>query len=195
MSKKIFIAFFVIFIFLSLEVSTSSAQTVDQDKIVQEIYESMMAEYDPFLIRQAEEKGIYDRDEYPVWRGKNPFFIRGDFNGDGGMDIAFWISQKDTGFRGIAIIHSTLDTMYVFGAGIPGNYGSRNVPEMGGDTWHLLPAGTIVEFTFSNVPEIGYEKGKPFTFERETLEFVALARSSYVLYWANGKYWVIWTGD
>ena len=63
------------------------------------------------------------------------------------------------------------------------------------DTWHLIPAGTVAEFTLTSIPEIGIEEGKPITFDQETLQFVYLARSSYVLYWAKGKYWVIWTAD
>ena len=111
------------------------------------------------------------------------------------MDIAIWITKKDTDLRGVAIIHSTLDTMYVFGAGEPGYYGRRNRPEVDCDTWHLIPAGTVAEFTLTSIPEIGIEEGKPITFDQETLQFVYLARSSYVLYWAKGKYWVIWTAD
>ena len=38
----------------------------------------------------------------------NPYYIRGDFNGDGEMDVAFWVRNAETQQRGVAMVHSTL---------------------------------------------------------------------------------------
>ena len=162
----------------------------------QEILENMLSHLDPHLIRQAEENGLYDRAEYPVLREINPFFLRGDFNGDGGMDIAFWVTEKATGLPGVAILHSTLDTLFVFGAGHrrPCPSQSENVG-IRVDTWHLLEVGHVEDHPYGDIPEIDLTEASPFTFKRETLEFVHLGKSAFVFYWAEGQYWEFWTAD
>ncbi|KPK96279.1 hypothetical protein AMJ80_00950 [bacterium SM23_31] len=160
-----------------------------------EIYEHMLSRIDPLLLRQAEKKGLYDREEFPVLRDINPFFIRGDFNGDGEMDLAFWVKKKDSDLQGVTIIHSTLDTLYLFGAGRPRPPGGGNSVKVSVDAWHLLPPGYVGNHIYGNIPEIGVVEGRPFTFERETLEFLYLGKSAFVFYWAKGQYWEFWTAD
>jgi len=54
----------------------------------------------------------------------NPFFQRGDFDGDGQTDIALLIRQRATGKIGIAIVHRGRGTIHILGAGTPlGNGG------------------------------------------------------------------------
>lgn len=164
--------------------------------LAEELYESLLRTVDPDLIQRAEELGLYDRDALPVLRAMNPFFIRGDFNGDGALDVAFWVQNRGTGERGVAIVHSTLDRMYLFGAGQPHpNAPVGSSTEVSVDAWHLVPRGRTEAHPFGDVPEIGVSEGVPFTFERETLEFVHLGKSAFVFYWANGRYWEFWTAD
>jgi len=165
------------------------------EEMAKKIHELMLRSCDPFLLRQAEEAGLYDRKEFPVWRDMNPFYIRGDFNGDGEMDVAFWVKKKESGLRGVAIIHSTLDTLYLFGAGRPRPAGGSRGDQARGDGWHLLPAGHVENHLYGSIPEIGVVDGSPFSFERETLEFVHFGKSAYVFYWAKGRYWEFWTAD
>ena len=47
----------------------------------------------------------------------NPFFLRGDFNGDGKMDYAVLVSQRATGKQGIAICLAGQPSPIVIGAG------------------------------------------------------------------------------
>ena len=47
----------------------------------------------------------------------NPFFLHGDFNGDGRLDVAVLIMHKTTGQQGIAILHAGAQTAIVVGAG------------------------------------------------------------------------------
>ena len=173
-----------------LNVIPSSAQ-----QSADEYYQYLLSLCDPYLVRCAEEAGLYNRDELPIWREENPFFIRGDFNGDGAIDVAFWVKEKASTLKGIAILHNTLDTLYVFGAGRSRPPGGGDSLQLLTDTWHLIHPGHVVERPFGNIPEIGLEDGQPFKFERETLEFVVLAKSASVIYWANGQYWEFWTAD
>ncbi len=166
-----------------------------QDR-AQQIMEQMLAGWDPYLIHEAEELGLYDREALPVFRGMNPFFLRGDFNGDGGMDVAFWVREPESGLTGVAILHSTLDTLFVYGAGRPGPSPDGEMPNEGRvDTWHVIPAGHVKEHHYGNIPSIGVVEESSFTFERETLEFVFLGKSAFVFYWADGRYWMFWTAD
>jgi hypothetical protein len=167
-----------------------------QENRAQEIFESMLARLDPDLIQAAETRGIYDRNALPVLRTMNPFFIRGDFNGDGEMDVAFWVQNRMTKEPGVAILHGTLDDLYVFGAGRPRpdrQLGSSN--EIRVDAWHLISAGHTEAQPIGDVPEIGVVEGQPFTFRREALEFVNLGKSAFVFYWSDGKYREFWTAE
>jgi hypothetical protein len=164
-------------------------------RTAEEIRELMLQYYNPDLVRQAQQKGLYDPAQLPISRDMNPYFIRGDFNGDGEMDVAFWVTNRASGLRGVAIIHSTLDTLYVFGAGRPRPPGGTKSDQVWVDAWHLLPIGYVEDHPLGNIPEIGVVYGQPFTFERETLEFIYLGKSAFVFYWAKGQYWEFWTAD
>ncbi len=161
----------------------------------EDVCQSNLDFLDPVLVKRAAESGIYDREELPIYMGMNPYFIRGDFNGDGEIDVAFWVQEKESELRGVAIIHSTLDTLYVFGAGRPRPTGGSQGNQVWVNAWHLLPVGHIEEHPWSDVPEIGAVTGRPFTFERETLQFHHLGKSVFVFYWARGQYWEFWTAD
>jgi hypothetical protein len=169
--------------------------TAEMQRTASEIRESFLQDIDPDLLKRAADAGIYNRNDYPVLRSMNPFFIRGDFNGDGAMDLAVWVTQRSSGLRGVAVIHSTLDAVHYLGAG-HNEYRHYEKPgEVFADAWHVLPIGSVEQPVNMNVPEIGAVDGRPFTFQRETLQFNWLGRSSYVYYWGNGRYWMIQTGD
>ena len=156
------------------------------DLLAEEYYR----EVDPDLLRKAAEKGIYSYAQYPVLRnGVNPYFIRGDFNGDSAMDVAVWVTNAANRLVGVAVIHSTLDSVRFLGAG----HGTPR--EVASEAWHVLPPGTQLAAVRQSVPEIGAVDGRPYTFQREVLSFVYYGRSSFVYYWSNGRYWRIGTGD
>ncbi|MFC1559202.1 hypothetical protein ACFL39_01290 [Gemmatimonadota bacterium] len=126
----------------------------------------------------------------------NPFYLRGDFNGDGENDVAVWVRDAASETPGVLIIHSTLDTIYVYGAGRPRPPGnSPDYTRVWVDAWRVIRPGYVEDHPFGTIPEIGVTEGKPFTFERETLEFGHLGKSAFVFYWANGQYWEFWTAD
>lgn len=76
-------------------------------------------------------KGIYTEltnmglfAEYDVCTKVNPLYQRGDFNGDGAIDIAVQICAKRTGKRGILIMHANTSYLTIIGAGVSiGNLG------------------------------------------------------------------------
>jgi hypothetical protein len=57
---------------------------------------------------------------YRVDRRLNPFYLRGDFNGDSKPDYAVWIEEVSTGKKGIAIcLGEVSQSLHVLGAGTP----------------------------------------------------------------------------
>ena len=56
----------------------------------------------------------------------NPFFLHGDFDGDGKSDTAVMVKDKTTGKIGIAISHSTTNKVFVVGAGMNLGNGGDN---------------------------------------------------------------------
>jgi len=68
--------------------------------------------------------GAHLWDRYELFLQLNPFYQRGDFDGDGQTDIAIQVLQKETHKRGIAIIHRSDSSVHIVGAGQPlGNGG------------------------------------------------------------------------
>jgi hypothetical protein len=64
------------------------------------------------LYKQEKIKGIYS-----IRADLNPFYIRGDFDGDKKQDYALSIIERKTGKKGILIYHSGTRTYYIVGAG------------------------------------------------------------------------------
>ena len=49
----------------------------------------------------------------------NPFLVQGDFNGDGRIDLAVLVEQRETRASGVAIVHAGAEQPLVVGAGTP----------------------------------------------------------------------------
>lgn len=59
------------------------------------------------------------RNDLELSNRMNPFFLRGDFNGDGRMDFAVLVTQRATGKQGMAICLTGRRSPIVIGAGRP----------------------------------------------------------------------------
>src|SRR2546423_5402721 len=70
----------------------------------------------PEVINRAVTNGLLPK-EYELSFRVNPFYLRGDFIGDGKADIAILVKQRSTGKLGIAIINGATDKVTVVGAG------------------------------------------------------------------------------
>jgi hypothetical protein len=73
----------------------------------------------------------------------NPFYLRGDFNGDGKADIAVLVKQRSTGKLGIAIINGATDKVRVVGAGNAIGNGGDNFECM--DSWQVYSEGRAAQ--------------------------------------------------
>ncbi len=65
----------------------------------------------------------------------DPFYLSGDFNGDGKIDVAVLVKQRSTGKLGIAIVHGESDKITVLGAGTAIGNGGDDFAWM--DTWQV----------------------------------------------------------
>jgi hypothetical protein len=76
------------------------------------------------------------RTTYKINRDLNPFYLRGDFNGDKKTDYALAVIESTTDKKGILIYHATTKKYYLAGAGksIPNGHGD-DYPWM--DAWEV----------------------------------------------------------
>jgi len=64
-----------------------------------------------------------------------PFYLRGDFNGDGKIDVAVLVNQRATGKVGIAIIDGAANNVTILGAGVSIGNGGDDFEWM--DSWQV----------------------------------------------------------
>jgi hypothetical protein len=88
----------------------------------------------PELIDRAMANGSLAKD-YDVSFKINPFYLHGDFNGDGKTDVAVLVKQHSTGKLGIAIIHDATDKATILGAGTAIGNGGDDFEWM--DSWQI----------------------------------------------------------
>lgn len=88
----------------------------------------------PFTIKQLE-------NQYEISFHLNPFYLRGDFNGDGKADIATLVKQRKTNKVGIAIMHAGIAQIFFVGAGNNCGNGGDNFDWM--DYWYVYTKGRV----------------------------------------------------
>lgn len=136
----------------------------------------------PELIQDAYSYGLLDKEDLIPHIYPNPYYVRGDFNGDGENDIAFYVlrSERRTGRWGLVIVHSTLDTVFVFGAGARNPRGSNYT----GEYMRVLRKGTVIRPLLQDP----IRHGEPIELKTEALSVHFFAKSSGVYFWENGSY-------
>jgi hypothetical protein len=100
----------------------------------------------PEALRRVIANGSLAND-YDVSFRMNPFYLRGDFSGDGKIDVAALVKQRSTGKIGIAIINGTTDKVTILGAGTAIGNGGDDFEWM--DSWEIyskdrMGAGTSI---------------------------------------------------
>lgn len=131
------------------------------------------------LVRQKK----FDR-TYRFITRLNPFYLRGDFNGDGKPDFAVLIERVSDQKQGIAIFHFGENLIRVMGAGKPFSYGGDDFSWM--DVWQVYPKGPV---------EQGVEEGVPPKLGGEALWVEKSESASAIIYWDRQKYVWYHQGD
>jgi hypothetical protein len=104
----------------------------------------------------------------------NPYFLQGDFNGDGRLDLAVLIEKKETAEQGIAILHAGGPGAIVVGAGRAIGNGGADFAWL--DAWSLYARQTIPPGKASPV------------LRGDALLVQKLESASALLYWDGGTY-------
>ena len=116
--------------------------------------------------------------KYEVSFSMNPFYLRGDFNGDGKIDVAVLVKQRSTGKSGIAMVHGGTSKVTILGAGTDIGNGGDDFQWM--DTWQI--------YSKTSVASGGDGKNAPHLREDALLVGKSEAASA-LIYW-NGKRYV-----
>jgi hypothetical protein len=114
----------------------------------------------------------------------NPFYLRGDFNGDNIHDYAVLIMNRVGSEIGIAIIHGGSKKMYILGAGEKFGNGGRDFQWM--NAWHIYPKGKVYQ---------GASEDAPPVLKGEALIVSCLESASGLIYWTGKEYKWYQQGD
>lgn len=122
--------------------------------------------------------------EYAFSTHINPFYVQGDFNGDGILDTAVSIKHKATRKVGFAIVHGGTTTVRVLGAGR--NFGNGGDDFSWLDAWYTYTKGKVGQ---------GAEEGKPPRLIGDAIMVIKTESASALVYWAGNQYRWYQQGD
>ena len=152
------------FVLLFLSAGGSWAQGVEIENIPNEILHTV--ELGPFA------------QSYTLDGSLNPFYLRGDFDGDGKADYALRIKSKGDNASGIAIWISSLHKLVVIGAGVQFKVSGSVVSNVDFlNTWQVYGKRSV---------ERGVESGPPPRLLGEAILAGKRESGSGIIYW-NGK--------
>ena len=114
----------------------------------------------------------------------NPFYLRGDFNGDGKIDVAVLVKQRSTGKMGIAIIHGVTDKVTILGAGTAIGNGGDDFEWM--DSWQI--------YSKERAAHAASERGVPLL-RGDALLVSKSEAASALIYWNGKRYVWLQQGD
>ncbi len=125
---------------------------------------------------------------YKLDGSMNPFYLRGDFDGDGKPDYAFWIKAKAGGATGIAIWLSSRQKLIILGAGVPFGFSGSTRSDFGGKN--------IVWQVYGKRPvEQGEDGGTPPTLVGEAIWLGTKGIASGLIYWDGESFKWYQQGD
>jgi hypothetical protein len=105
----------------------------------------------------------------------NPFYLHGDFDGDGQFDTALLIEERSSGKSGVAILQGKSNRMAVIGAGQAFGNGGDNFSWM--DAWYVYRRSPVRR---------GADGKTPPKLRGDALMVSKSESASALIYW-NGK--------
>lgn len=125
-----------------------------------------------------EKNHLYDL--YAISDHINPFYLRGDFNGDGKADYAVLTREKSTEKKGIVICHSSTHSIYVLGAGKPlKRSDGYEYVDFRFDAWRVFGKQKVWK---------GQAEGPPPQLLGEAILIIWEEAGSGLIYWTGSNY-------
>jgi len=122
--------------------------------------------------------------KYEVAFRLNPFYLRGDFNGDGKIDVAVLVKQRSTAKTGIAIMDGVTNKVTILGAGTAMGNAGDDLEWM--DTWQVYAKTRIASGgDVTNVPHL----------HGDALLVGKSEAASALIYWNGKRYVWLQQGD
>jgi hypothetical protein len=125
------------------------------------------------------------RSSFEVNTGINPFYLRGDFDGDKKADYALAVIEQKTGKKGIIIFHPISKNYFVIGAG-------KELSTRPGDDYGWMNAWEVYD---RKEPELGVGEVRRIKLKSEAMLVHKLESSSGLIYWDGKKYQWYQQGD
>lgn len=115
----------------------------------------------------------------------NPFYLRGDFDGDQKIDYAVTVVERKTGKKGLIIYHPTSKNYFLIGAGV-------ELTTRPGDDYGWMDAWEV--FSKKEV-EKGVDETATIKLKGDAILVLKLESSSGLIYWDGKKYQWYQQGD
>jgi hypothetical protein len=122
--------------------------------------------------------------KYSISTHLNPFYVQGDFDGDGKLDCAILVKHKASGKLGIAIVHGRKGDISVLGAGKAFGNGGDDFAWM--DVWYAYSKGQVSR---------GVGEGSQPTMKGDALMLIKTESASGLAYWTGTQYSWYQQGD
>ena len=125
------------------------------------------------------------RTTYKINRDLNPFYLRGDFDGDKKIDYALAIIESTTDKKGFLIYHPSNEKYFLVGAG-------KAIPDGYGDNYWMIDAWEVSD---EKIVEQGVTELKPLKLKGDAILVQKLESSSGLIYWDGKEYKWYQQGD
>ena len=120
----------------------------------------------------------------------NPLYFEADFNGDNELDIALAIREKESGRKGILVLHGGSLEAHVMGAGKEFDI-VKHLDWM--EVWWVYREDTAEETIFSE--DFDIVGSNTVQLDRVAIRVGKFESTSNLIYWDGSKYTWIHTGD
>ena len=119
----------------------------------------------------------------------NPFYLRGDFDGDKKIDHAIWARSKTDGTAGI-IVCAGNEFVHLLGSGIAGG---ENFSDMKNDNFFPLLWKIATKQEIDELSKLKCYVPDPFPqIDNESIELLYRAGESTIIYWDGKEYKWTW---
>jgi hypothetical protein len=125
----------------------------------------------------AEDRKLHLR--YDINTKINPFYLTGDFDADGKLDVAVRVQEKKSKKIGLVIMHGD-KRLFVLWAGTPFE-GRNNDDDLSySDQWSIIPRGEVLDSH--------WEEGRKVTLKGDAPLVMKSEASGFALYWDGKRY-------